>query len=285
MFNDFLQSYTTFETSGVENSLFETLRLFDLLSSGTLRRTNLSLLDQEKIDLQRLIQKRKQGIPWEYILGQAHFMGHMFFCSPDTLIPTDETKLLVDAALDSINKRERVDNDLTLIEIGTGCGNIAVTLAMHSRYTKILASDISPAAVDVAQKNVYRFNLQHRIALFSGDLFSPFQSLGYEGKIDIVVCNPPYIPTGSLSKLSREIIDHEPRVALDGGPYGLDFYRRLITDSLPMLKPDGMLFFEIGERQEKLVIRLLEKNGGYYDIEFFTDNANVRAIRAVKKRI
>ncbi len=285
MFNDFLLSYSTLETSGVENSLFETLRLFDLLSSGALRRTNLSLLDEDNIDLRDLIQKRKQGIPWEYILGQAHFMGHLFFCSPDTLIPRDETKLLVDAALESINKRERVDNDLTLIEIGTGCGNLAVTLAMHSRYTKILASDISPAAVNVAQKNVYRFNLQHRVALFAGDLFSPFQSLGYEGKIDFVVCNPPYIPTGQLGRLSGEIVVHEPRVALDGGPCGIDFYHRLITESLPMLKPGGMLFFEIGERQEKPVIRLLENNGGYYDIEFFTSNANVRAIRTVKKRI
>jgi release factor glutamine methyltransferase len=285
MFNDFLLSYSTFETSGVENSLFETLRLFDLLSSGAFRRTNLSLLDEENIDLGDLIRKRKQGIPWEYILEQAHFMGQLFFCSPDTLIPKDETKLLVDAALESINKRERVDNDLALIEIGTGCGNIAVTLAMHSRNTKILASDISPAAVNVAQKNVYKFNLQNRIALFAGDLFSPFESLGYEGKIDFVVCNPPYIPTGSLSRLSGEFVVHEPRVALDGGPCGIDFYHRLIAESLPMLKPGGMLFFEIGERQEKPVIRLLENNGGYYDIEFFTDNANVRAIRTVKKRI
>ncbi len=285
MFSDFLQSYTTFENFGVENSLFETLRLFDLLSSGALRRTNLSLPDEGKIDLRGLIRKRKQGIPWEYILGQAHFMGQLFFCSQDTLIPTDATNLLVDAALESINKRECADNDLTLIEIGTGCGNIAIALAMRSQYTKILAADISPAAVGVAQNNICRFNLQHRIALFSGDLFSPFQGLGYEGKIDFVVCNPPHMPSESLNKLSREIFAYEPRVALDGGPYGLDFIRRLISESVPMLKPDGMLFFEIGERQEKPVISLLEKNGGYYDIEFFTDDANVRAIRAVKKGI
>jgi len=284
MFNDFLQSYTAFEISGVKNSLFETLRLFDLLSSGALRRANLSLLDEEKIDLHGLIRKRKQGIPWEYILGQAYFMGHLFLCSPDTLIPRDKTKLLVDAALDSIQKRERVDNNLTLIDIGTGCGNIAITVAMHSRYTKILASDISHAAVSVAQNNICRLNLQHRIALFWGDLFAPFQSLGYEGEIDFVVCSPPYMPTGALSNPSSEVPIHEPHVALDGGPFGIDFYRRLINESLPMLKPDGMLLFEIGERQEKPVIRMLEKNGGYYDIEFFADNATVRAISAVKKK-
>ena len=285
MFNDFLQSYKALENSGVENSLFETLRLFDLLASGALRKADLSALDQEKVDLQCLIEKRKRGVPWEYILGRAHFMGNLFFCSPDTLIPTDETQLLVNAALQAINKKERAGNSPLLIEIGTGCGNIAVSLALGSHTTRIMASDISPAAVDIAHMNVYRFNLQDRISLFSGDLFVPFQNSGHEGNIDFIVCNPPYIPTASLGKLSREIIDHEPRIALDGGPYGIDFYRRLITDSLPLLKPEGMLFFEIGERQEKLVTRLLEKNDGYYDIEFIADNATVRAIRAVKKRI
>jgi release factor glutamine methyltransferase len=284
MFNDFLQSYNELKTSGVENSLFETLRLFDLLSSGALRRVNLSLLDEENVDLRGLIEKRKQGMPWEYILGQAYFMGHLFSCSPDTLIPREKTKLLVDAALDSVKKKERVDNDLTLIEMGTGCGNIAVVIAMNTRYTKILASDISPAAVKVAQKNVCRFNLQHRIALFLGDLFCAFQYPKYEGKTDFIVCNPPNLPTGSLSNPSTEANVHEPRIALDGGPFGIDFYRRLINESLPMLKPDGMLLFEVGERQEKPVIRLFEENRGYYDIEFFADNAHVRAIRAVKRK-
>ena len=97
------------------------------------------------------------------------------------------------------------------------------------------------------------------------------------------MCNPPYIPTASLSKLSPEIIDHEPRVALDGGPFGIDLYRRLIADSQFMLKPEGMLFFEIGERQEKMASRLLEKNGGYEDVQYFTDDGKIRAIRATKK--
>jgi len=284
MFEEFLQSYSTFEQSGFEKPLLETLRLYDLLSGGALRNANPASVPQQPIDLPAMIQKRKRGMPWEYILGKAYFMGRVFNCSPDTFIPTEETRVLVHAALDPIHKRELVKSDLVLIELCTGCGNIALCLAMHSAHIKILASDISPAAVAIAKKNVNNFNLQDRISLFSGDLFSPFKAMGYDGKVDFVVCNPPYIPTASLSKLSPEIIDHEPRVALDGGPFGIDLYRRLIADSQFMLKPEGMLFFEIGERQEKLASWLLEKNGGYEDVQYFMDDGKIRAIRATKKR-
>jgi release factor glutamine methyltransferase len=285
MFEDFLQSYSMFEQSGFEKPLLETLRLYDLLLGGALRNTDLASLSQKPVDLLAMIQKRKLGIPWEYILGKTYFMGHLFDCSPDTFIPTEETSVLVQAALEHIHKKELVTSDLVLIELCTGCGNIAVCLAMHSTHIKILASDISTTAVAIAKKNADTFNLQDRISFYSGDLFSPFQAMGYAGKVDFVVCNPPYIPTASLSKLSPEIIDHEPRVALDGGPFGIDLYRRLINDSQFMLKPEGMLFFEIGERQETLASWLLEKNGGYENIQYYTDDGKIRAIRTTKKRL
>jgi release factor glutamine methyltransferase len=285
MFDDFTQSYDTLEKSGIENPLFETLRLFDLLAGGAIRKTNLSGSSGSRIDMMDVIQKRRQGVPWEYILGEAHFMGNLFICTPDTLIPTDETRALVNAALQSIREKQAHENDLVLIELGTGCGNIASTLAMHTNHIRILASDISPAAVAVAKRNVDKYKLGDRISLFCGDLFSPFLAMGYKGTIDFVVCNPPYIPTATLNKLSPEIIGHEPRVALDGGPYGIDVFRRLITDSLAMLKPGGMLLFEIGERQEKLASRLIEKNCGYEGISYFEDEGKIRVLRVQKKRM
>ncbi len=284
MFRDFLHSYTTIEQSGGGNSLYEALRLFDLLSGGALRSTTLSLPEGGEVDLKSALQKRKQGVPWEYILGKAHFMGRMFICSPDTLIPTDETRVLVNAVLESLRGKEAADTDLTLIEIGTGCGNIAISIALQMKKALILASDISPAAVEIARQNVARFKLENRISLAAGDLFAPFAGKGYEQGIDCIVCNPPYIPTSSLAKLSPEIIDHEPLVALDGGPYGINIYRRLIMEALPLLKPDGVLLFEIGERQENLVTRIIEKSGGYQNIAYFNDQDKIRAIRATKKR-
>lgn len=285
MYKDFLQTYEVFQKHGAENPLLEILHLCDLLSKGVLRKLDLSFLRQGKIDLAHLAQKRKEGMPLEYIMGMATFMGLMLYCSPDTLIPREDTELLVKVALDFIKKRQKSENDLTIIDLGTGCGNIGVSLAMKSNNTKILASDISPAAIEIAQKNVNKFNLQERVSLFCGDLFSSFHALGYEGKIDLVVCNPPYIPKNSLRKLSPEIINYEPNIALDAGSYGIDFYCGLFTDSLQLLKPKGILVFEIGQGQEKLVTRLLEKKERYEDIRYFKNGEHIKVISAVKKLI
>ncbi len=281
-FRDFICSYEVFKKSGMENPLFETLRLFDLLSNGKTREV-LSISSNKIVDVANIAQKRQKGLPMEYILGEATFMGRSFFCTRDTLIPTEETSLLVMAAYDFIDKRRQSGLDTqTVIEIGTGCGNIAVSLAhLCEENVKILASDVSPAAVEIAGKNVHRFNVQKRVSLFRGDLFEPFRA--YQGKVDVVICNPPYIPTTSLKKLSAEIIDYEPIVALDGGPYGIGFFRKLMNGALTVLKHDGILVFEIGEKQEKLIGRLFDKNASYKEIEYFKYGEHVRVVSAVRK--
>jgi HemK-like putative methylase len=283
VYEDFLQSYRAFKQAGVQDPLSETLHLFDLLSSGALRNASLSSLQQQNTDIAQLIQKRKEGIPTEYVMEQAAFMGRLFHCSSYTLIPTEETSLLVNVASELIRKRQKSNKNQTVIDMGTGCGNIAISLALNTKGVKILASDISSGAVDIAVKNVGKFKLGNRVFVFCGDLFAPFEGSEYEGKIDMVVCNPPYIPTGSLSKLAPEIIDHEPVVALDAGPYGIDFYRRVAAGALPMLKVEGRLVFEIGAGQERLVTRIIEKTEGYEDIECYKLGDEVRAINAVKK--
>jgi len=284
MFNNFQRVYEIFKAHDLNNPLLETLRLVDLLSGGTLREMDLALFKPHNLDLSYVAGKRKEEMPLEYILGQATFMGLTLYCSPDTLIPREETELLVKVALRFIEKRQEIKDTLTIIDMGTGCGNIAISLARNTQNTQILASDISASAIDIARKNVEKFNLERRISLFCGDLFSPFRGMGYEEKIDMVVCNPPYIPTGTLKKLSNEIIDHEPIVALDAGPYGIDFYRKLITNAISFLKPEGILVFEIGAGQEKVVTRLFERNGGYENIRYFADNSGqTRVLSGVKK--
>ncbi len=281
MFGQFLECYDILNENQVADPLLETLRLLDLLSEGALRKLDWAFPGREEIDFHHLAQKRKEGMPTEYILGRAVYMGRSFYCTSATLIPTEWTKVLVEVALDFVEQEN--GNDLTVIDMGTGCGNIAISIVLGSSNTRLLASDVCPEAVEIAQRNVEKFGLQERVSLFCGDLFAPFRGLGYEGRIDLVVCNPPYIPTGSLSNLSSETIDYEPTVALDAGPYGIGIFRRLITDSLPVLKPNGVLVFEIGEGQEKLANRLLKKNGGYKDIRFFEDDGIIRVISATKK--
>jgi release factor glutamine methyltransferase len=281
-FEDFIHSYEAFKRSEVEDPLIETLRLFDLLSSGKTREV-LSVSGADIPDITDIARQRRNGLPLEYILGRATFMGRSFLCTADTLIPTEETSLLVRTACEFIDKRLRAGlGTQTVIEIGTGCGNIAVSLAkLCDENVRILASDVSFPAVEIARQNVNRFNSQEKVKLFSGDLFEPFGE--HAGKADMVICNPPYIPTTSLRKLSSEITDYEPILALDGGAYGISFFRRLINGSLEVLRPDGVLVFEIGEGQEKLIGRLFDKNSSYREIEYFMYGESVRVVSALRK--
>jgi release factor glutamine methyltransferase len=232
MFKTFLQTYEAFKTSGAENPLFETLHLLDILSNGALRELDRAFQDQASIELSDIVQKRKQGVPIEYSLGRATFMGLDFYCSPEALIPRAETELLVGTVLDIIQRIQLTTSPLTIVDIGTGSGNIAISLAKHTQNTFVLASDISSEALWVAQQNVIKHNVQGRVTLLSGDLFAPLSNLGIEESVDIVVCNPPYIPTNSLAKLAPGIIEHEPLVALDAGAYGIDIFRRLVYEGL-----------------------------------------------------
>jgi release factor glutamine methyltransferase len=221
----------------------------------------------------------------EYILGTATFAGLRLICTEKTIVPTEYTGLLVDVVVDFIDKRQLSAKEQTIIDVGTGTGNIAIAIALRTESSKILATDISPGALEIAQKNLDIYNLTEKVALVCGDLFSPFQGGVYEGKIDIIACNPPYIPTSSLKKMPREVSEYQPRIALDAGPYGIDFYQRLVCDSISMLKPGGILVFEVGEGQDKLVNRILSRHDGYEDIRYFKDQDNIiRVFSAVKKQ-
>ena len=227
-------------------------------------------------------KKKSVTIPREYKTGEATFMGLTLFCTPDTLIPREETELLTSRALENIRSRQKLNKELTIIDLGTGSGNICVTLAVNTQNTRIFASDISPDAVEVAKQNAIKYKVEDRISFFCGDLFAPFQSKKYQEKIDLVVCNPPYIPTGSLSNLDPAIIDYEPKLALEAGTYGIDIFRRLINDALFVLKPMGMLIFEIGVGQEKLVTRLIARNKGYGNVSYYNDGEHIRVISTEK---
>ncbi|HEY32329.1 MAG TPA: peptide chain release factor N(5)-glutamine methyltransferase [Dehalococcoidia bacterium] len=286
MFEEFKKVHDVFRSSGIEDPISETLNLFNILSGGALNYIDKPFLDSLHINLSQVAQERKEGIPLEYIIGRASFAGFDFDCSNDTLIPTECTKLLVEVTLDFIEERQQSKRQQTVIEVGTGCGNVAVLLALLTEDVKIIASDISPEAIGVARKNVYKYNLSDSVRLLCGDIFSPLRGLGYETEIDIVVCNPPYIPTELLNKLRPEIVEYQPRIALDGGPYGISFFQRLANEAIRILKPGGILIFEIGERQERLAARILSRHGIYRNIQYFKDNDGyVKVISAFKNSV
>ena len=283
MYTDLIEIYHALEKNRVKDPLPELLSLIDILSQRALRKTDLSGFKKKAIRYDAAAQQRKEGVPWEYIIGEAPFLGRMFYCSSETLIPREETELLTTVALDFIKSEWKPGKKLTLIDMGTGCGNIAISLALGCQDANVLASDLSPATIAVAKKNVERHQVQRRVTLFHGDLFSPLDETYYREKIDMVVCNPPYIPTGSLQKLGPEIIGHEPREAFDAGAFGINIFRRLIKDALLFLKPGGILTFEIGAGQEKLVTRLFDKSGGYSNLAYHPDHLDrIRVISAEK---
>jgi release factor glutamine methyltransferase len=283
MFPGFRRTFEAFRQADVDDPLLETLRLFDVLSHGAIRRVDPEALAPP--ELARLAAGRREGAPLEYLLGKAVFMGLQLECTPAALIPREETELLARTALELIQGRQAEQPRLKVVDMGTGSGNIAVALAVNTRNIDILASDVSPEAVELAGRQVARFGVQDRVTLFCGDLYEPLRAAGHTGQIDVLVCNPPYLPTGTLARLAREIIDHEPVVALDAGPYGINIYRRLITGAGEMLKPDGVLVFEIGAGQEKLVTRLLEGVGIYPTISFRHDgDGQVRVVCADRRR-
>jgi release factor glutamine methyltransferase len=286
MFEFIYELHDAFAQAGLPDPWQETLHLCDILSGGTLRgldgRSPHTLIPQA-LNLDQVVMQRQQGVPLEYILGQTVFMGRPFTCTPATLIPRAETELLVKTVLN--HAAGLTLDSLMIVDVGTGSGNIAVSLALELPHSRVFALDISPEAVAQAQHHVEAYKLQDRVSVRCGDLFAPVAGEGLTEAVDIVVCNPPYIPSGSLSKMAEEIVAHEPLVALDAGPYGINIFRRLVSDAQSYLRPGGLLAFEFGAGQDVLVQRLVQKSGGYEPCQLVRDHTGTpRVLQTQKSR-
>jgi release factor glutamine methyltransferase len=191
-----------------------------------------------------LVRRRGDGEPVAHITGEREFHGRAFAVSPEVLIPRPETETLVGLALERARARSGDGDGLTIGDIATGSGCIAVTLAAELPGATVIATDLSEAALAVAAANIGRYQLTERIELLSGSWCEPLKGR----QLDIVVSNPPYIPTAELDGLARDVRDHEPRLALDGGADGLDAYRSLLPSMAAVLRLDGWAAVEIDIR-------------------------------------
>ncbi|MDY7077392.1 MAG: peptide chain release factor N(5)-glutamine methyltransferase [Chloroflexota bacterium] len=187
---------------------------------------------------QTLAQRRASGYPLPYLTGSIEFYGLKFEVTSDVLIPRPETETLVDLAL--------ARQASTIVDVGTGSGCIAISLAVHLPKAVIYAIDISPATLAVAQRNVEHHGVAERVRPIVGDVLNP-----RPGPVDLIVSNPPYIPTGEWGSLPASVRDYEPWLALDGGPDGLIIVRRLLRQAPAVLTPGGGLLIEIGADQGK----------------------------------
>jgi release factor glutamine methyltransferase len=247
----------TLKTCGIDNFPEESEIL--LCEAFNLKRFQLYTGDYEPglgeiKKLKSWLGKRCQRIPLAYVINKAFFYGTEFYVDENVLIPRQETEILVDEILNICNSN-KLDN-IVIADLGTGCGNIAISLTKHLTSCKIMATDICPKALQVAKKNVERMGFETNIVLLQGDLFEPLKE--YKNKIDILVSNPPYVSQSEMKKLSGEV-KCEPRISLEAGNEGLDFYVRIIGEAISYLKPGGYIFLEIGNKQAQSALCLNQR--------------------------
>lgn len=227
--------------------------------------------------IQRVVEARASGEPLQYLLRGTGFFGLDIIVDKGVLVPRPETEILVDKALEVL---KRFSGAPFVLDLCTGSGAIALALAANDRRVKVLGTDVSRTALEIANRNIASLELGGRVSTSQGDLFDAVPDV--PGSIDLVVSNPPYIPTGDLPGLPLDVL-REPGKALDGGPDGLMFYRRIAEDASDYLKKGGAVFVEVGDGQAPDVVRLFER-AAFGDVEVVSDLCGVdRVVGAVFK--
>jgi release factor glutamine methyltransferase len=205
--------------------------------------------EQVRNTYREMIKKRSEGMPVAYLVGFREFYSLEFKVTPDVLIPRPETETLV---LEALNAIKPLTNP-RILDLGTGSGCIAISLAKQRKTAQLTAVDQSTAALAIASENAQKHGVAEQINFLEGDLFEPVGPPSF----DLIVSNPPYITTSDIATLDADVRDHEPQKALDGGADGLDFYRRIAAQAAAYLTPGGFLFLEIGSTQQQDVQTLL----------------------------
>ena len=231
------------------------------------------IYDKEEKLFNKILEEKLSGKPLAHIIGEAEFMGRLFTVGPTVLIPRPETEDLVQQAVKHISVRP----DL-ILDMCSGSGCIAVSLAFLFPSAQVTGADISAEAIEVARKNASNMNLGKRVNFVQSDLFD-----NIEGKFDLIISNPPYIPTEVIKTLSPEV-QSEPHIALDGGSDGMEIIKKIILAAPPYLKAGGLLALETGYGQSQKVLELFKEQ---YWQETFTgkDFAGIERFIFARKKI
>lgn len=251
------RTHQALESSGIPDARLEAevivMNLMRLLRQDIYANQEAEVGSQQEQELDGIVDRRLQREPLAYILGYREFYGINLLVSPNVLIPRPETESLVEHAL-FMALMGMETRELVIADVGTGCGAIAINLAIHLPHARIFALDISDGALDVASYNIRAHNVADRVSLGKGDLLEPL-----EEPVDLIVANLPYIPTGRIASLQPEI-QWEPGQALDGGPEGLDLITRLLTQAPAKLKEQSTILLELDPDQVPAVERLARQH-------------------------
>jgi release factor glutamine methyltransferase len=270
------------EAAGVCESMFEAeLLMAEALGmnrAGVLARLK-EVPDADAADrFLKFAARRASREPLQYITGRQEFYGLTFHVAPGVLVPRPETEIVVEEGLAFLKET----GGRTVADIGTGSGCIAISLAVSLPEAVIYAIDSSDAALKIAEANAERNGAAGLVKFLRGDLFGPLAEAGMAGRLDLIVSNPPYIPTGDIPNLQPEVI-REPIQALDGGPDGLDVVKEIIRQAPEYLKPGGGLLIETGFGQAGAVRDIVGDTHGLEYIKYIPDFAGIERVLVARK--
>lgn len=234
--------------------------------------------DQVRTAFRELVRRRAEGAPVAYLVGRREFYSLSFRVTPDVLIPRPETEFVVLQTLD--RAKSFAGAAVRIVDVGTGSGAIAVALAKHLPHAELLAVDVSPAALAVAQANASDHGVGERIRFLESDLLAGVLA---EPAFHFVVSNPPYVSTAEMAQLPRDVAEHEPRLALEAGPTGAEVIARLVPQAAERLLPGGYLIIEISAALDGRVRELLAAGGAFEVLPTVKDLAGLLRVAVARK--
>jgi release factor glutamine methyltransferase len=248
--------------------------------------------------LEHFVDRRLAGEPLAHITGRQQFMGLEMLSGPQALIPRAETEQLARASI-GLLQQPGMKQRAMVIDVCTGCGNLAFAIAHHVADAEVFGTDLCEDAIAFAERNGDHLALQGRVEFRTGDLLAPFDTSDFRGHVDLIVCNPPYIASAKLNQadiilgasphagttkgepMAAEIVHHEPRLAFDGGPFGVTILMRLIEEAPRFLRAGGWLAFEVGLGQGAALTKRLQRDHAFQEVRALVDgNGASRVILA-----
>lgn len=270
--------------AGIDQAALEASWLLEhvLKVSPLMQRVNLErrMPDQECDRVRALVARRAKREPLQYLLGTQEFCGREFCVTPSVLIPRPESALLVDEAV----RRCAHNPSAMVVDVGTGSGCLAVSVALALPRARVWAIDTSPDALAVARANMAQYKVDSRIESFLGDLLEPLGNEAWAYQPDVILSNPPYIADLELLALQPEVRNFEPRIALAGGCDGMDVHRRLLQQAPAYLRPGGVLLMEVGIGQAAAVCRQAEASGWFRTASVLQDQAGIDRVVCFEKK-
>ena len=230
-----------------------------------------------------LVRRREAGEPLAYITGRQHFLGVDLIASPQALIARRETELLADCALTYVREACDRQASASVLDVCCGSGNVAIALACHEPRCTVLGSDLSSDAVDLARTNASFARVADRVQFFAGDLFAPFADTNPHVSVDVVTCNPPYIPSARVGLLAPEIRDHEPSIAFDGGALGIGVIQQVFSQAPTYLRPGGWLCMEVGAGQAEPLSKRMRRHSEYDMVDVRQDANGVGRVLLARR--